>query len=129
MSLKVEVQLKDASIEASLETVALRHLPLLVHNSEGDIFVGDPGAEANGQGVGRAILFEVELRCASLVREVRVEDVEFVALDNLGRRILRIVMSLIVLVPFVALLDAIEEPRLAHDEELLLRLDQQHKSK
>ena len=124
MTLKVEVQLKDAPIEASLETVALRHLPLLVHNSEGDVFVGNPCTEANGQGVGRAILFEVELRCASLVREVRVEDVELVALDNLGRWILRVVMRLIVLVPFIALLDTVEESRLAHDEELLLRLNQ-----
>ena len=116
MTLKVEVQLKDAPIEASLETVALRHLPLLVHYSEGDVFVGNPSTEANGQGVGRAILFEVKLRCASLVREVRVEDVELVALDNFRRWILRIIMSLIVLVPLIALLDAVKETRFAHDK-------------
>ena len=119
MPLKVEVQLQDASIEAALESVPLRHLPLLVDNCEGDILVGHTRTEANRQSVSRPILLQVELGCARLIGQIRVENVELVALHDFWGWVLRVVVRLIVLVPFVALLDAIEESWLAHDEQLL----------
>jgi len=96
--------------------VPLGHFPLLVDDSERDVFVGNSSAEANRQRVCCAILLEIKLWGARLIRQIWVEDVELVALDNFGRRILRIVVRLVVLVPFVTLLHAVEEAWLTHDK-------------
>ena len=116
MPLEVEVQLQDASIKAALESMPLRHLPLLVDDGEGDVLIRHPSTEANRQSVSRSILLQVELGCARLIGQIRVENVELVALHDLRRWVLGVVMRLIVLVPFIALLDAIEESWLAHDK-------------
>ena len=122
MSLEVEVKLEYATIEASLEAVSLGHLPLLVDDGEGDVFVGYPSAEPDGEGVGSTVWLQIELRRLGLVGQVGVEDVELVALNDLGRRVLRVIMRLVVLVPLVTLLDTVEEPRLPHDKELFMAL-------
>jgi len=121
MALEVEVKLEDASVERALESVPLAHLPLLVYDSEGDVLVWDARAEPDRQRVSRAIRLEVELRCARFIGQIRVENVEFVTLNDLGRRVLGVVVRLVVLIPLVALLDTVEEARFPHDEELLLR--------
>ena len=123
MSFEVKVQLENAAIEGTLEAVSLGHLPLFVDDGEGDVFVGDPRTEANRQGIVRAVRLEVELWRSCLVCEFGVENVELVALDDFGRRVLRVVVRLVVLVPLVALLYGIEEARLAHHEDHLLRLE------
>ena len=87
MPLEVEVQLQDASIEAALEAVSLRHLPLLVDNGEGNILVRYTRTEANRQSVSRSILLQVELGSARLISQIWVENVEFVALNDLRRRV------------------------------------------
>ena len=70
--------------------------------------------EAYRQCVRVAILLQVKLRSRRLVSEVGIEYVKLIALNHLWRRILRIKVSLVVLVPFKALLYAIEKPRLPH---------------
>ena len=116
MPFEVEMKLEDAAVEGSLEAVTLWHLPLLVHNGESYVFIGDSGTETNSERVGGAIWLQKELRRASLVSQVRVEDVELVSLHNFRRWILRIIVGLIVLVPLIALLDTVEETRFAHDK-------------
>lgn len=52
-------------------------------------------------------------RGLGFIDKVGIEDVEFVALDNLGRRVIVIVVSLVVFIPLVAHLTPVEIPRLA----------------
>ena len=122
MSFKVEVKLKDASIEAALEPMSFRHFPFFVDNGERDVLIWNPCTEANRQSVCRAILLQIELGRSRLVSQLWVKDVELVALDDFGGRIFRVIVSLVVLVPFVALLHRVEETWLAHHEKLLFRL-------
>lgn len=42
------------------------------------------------------------------INEVGIEDVKLVSLDDLRRRIIVVVMGLIILVPFISHLDAVE---------------------
>lgn len=123
VTLEVEVELEDSAVKRALEAMPLRHLPLLVHYGEGDVLIRDASTKSDCKRVGCAILLQVELRSARLVSKLRIEDVELVALDDLGWWILRVIMRLVVLVPLVALLYAVEEARLPHDEELLLRFE------
>ena len=92
----------------------LAHFPLAVHDREGDVFVGGGRFEPYDQ---RIFAFtaglQVKLWCLSLIEEVRVENVELVSLDDFWRWVLRVEVDLIVLVPLVALLDAVVVARLA----------------
>jgi len=123
VALEVKVQLEDASVESSLETMTLRHFPLFVDDRESDVFVRNPSAETNRQGVVCTVGLQVELGCLRLVSQLRVENVEFVPLNNLWRRILRVKVRLIVLIPFVTLFDTVEESWLPHHEKLFLTLN------
>jgi hypothetical protein len=69
--------------------------------------------EPNRHCVRCPVRLEVELGSLCFVSEVRVEDVELIALDHLWRRVLRIVMRLVVLVPLETLFNAIKEAGLA----------------
>ena len=50
---------------------------------------------------------------ARLVDQIGVEDVELVALHNLGRRVVEVVVGLVVFVPFESSVNAIEVARLS----------------
>ena len=119
MLLEVEVELEDAPVEGTLESMPLGHFPLSIDDCKRDVLVRGASMEADRESVIGAVRLEVELWRLRLVCQVRVEDVELVALDDLGRRVLRVVVHLVVLVPFVTLLDAVEEAWFATDEELL----------
>ena len=69
--------------------------------------------EPNRHCVRCPVRLEVELGSLCFVSEVRVEDVELIALDHLWRWVLRIVMRLVVLVPLETLFNAIKEAGLA----------------
>ena len=99
--------------------MSLRHFPLFVHNGESDVFIWNPSAEADRQGVNSAVLLQIELRSSSLICQLWVKDVKFVTLDNFWGRVLRVVMRLIVFVPLISLLYAVEEARLSHYKKLL----------
>lgn len=111
---EVEPQLEDSVGELAAETMAMGVLPLAVDNLKGDVLVGRPGVEAQDPEVlvVGARLQKI-LRRGTLVDQVRVEDVEFVALHNLGRRVVEVVVRLVVLVPLESRVHAIEEARLA----------------
>lgn len=55
--------------------------------------------------------FQEVLRCGTLVDQIGVENVELVTLDDLGRGVVEVVMRLVVLVPFEACVDPVEEAR------------------
>ena len=88
MPLEVKMELENTTIEPSLEAVTFRHFPLLVDNREGDIFVGYSGAEANRHRVCCAIWLQIKLRCSCFISQIRIEDVELVALDDFRGRVL-----------------------------------------
>jgi hypothetical protein len=54
--------------------------------------------------------------------EVRVEYVEFVALNHFGRGVLAVIVDLVVLVPFETLLHRVEITRLTRDIRDLILL-------
>ena len=56
----------------------------------------------------RISFFQEILRCLGRIDKIRIKDVEFVALDGLGRRIVVVVMSLVVLVPIIPSLDTVK---------------------
>lgn len=112
VQLEIEVQLQDAAIELTPEAVLLLVVPLLVHDLEGHVLVRRACVEADDEEVSRVCGLQVVRRRDGLVDEVRVEDVELVALHALGRRVVVVVVRLIVLVPVVAGLDTVEVPGL-----------------
>mmetsp|Transcript_13382 Transcript_13382/g.20933 ORF Transcript_13382/g.20933 Transcript_13382/m.20933 type:complete len:376 (-) Transcript_13382:265-1392(-) len=113
MSLEVEVQMQNTSVEGTLETSLVTELPLLCHDPEGDVLVWWPSEEPQDLGLRRTIVLKLEGGSDRLVNEIRVEDVELVSLHDLGGWVIRIVVSLVVLVPLVASMHTVEVPRLA----------------
>ena len=112
MALKVEVEMQDAALVDALETALVRVLPLAVDDFEGQVDVRRAGLEADDAKVARFRGLEHVLGRDALVDEVGVKEVELVALDRLGRRVVFVVVRLVVLVPVVPGLDAVEEARL-----------------
>ena len=110
MALEVEVQLQDAPVERASKTVAFWHLPFPVYDCKRNVFVGGSSVEPDGESVWCRVRLQVKLWRSCLVRQVRVENVEFVSLDDLGRRILWVIVSLVIFVPLKALLHTIEKP-------------------
>ncbi|KFU93980.1 Putative uncharacterized protein encoded by C19orf29-AS1, partial [Chaetura pelagica] len=114
VTLEVEPELEDPVGKLAAEAVAVGIFPLAVDDLEGDVLVGRPGVEAQ-DGKVLVVLAGLQevLRCRALVDEVRVEDVELVALHDLGGWVVEVVVGLVVLVPLEARVDAVEEARLA----------------
>ena len=115
MTFEIEVELQDAFVELGLEAVAFLDLPLSVDDSEGDVFIRGASMEPDSHGIGGSVRLEEELGSCCFVEQFGVEDVEFVALDDLWRRVFTVVVSLVVFVPLVALLDWVEETGFAPD--------------
>uniref|UniRef100_A0A8C3HVR3 Uncharacterized protein n=1 Tax=Chrysemys picta bellii TaxID=8478 RepID=A0A8C3HVR3_CHRPI len=112
--LEVEPELEDAVGELAAEAVAVRILPLPVDDLEGDVLVGRASVEAqDGEVLVVLTGLQEVLGRGALVDQVGVEDVELVALDDLGRRVVEVVVRLVVLVPLEARVDAVEEAGLA----------------
>src|SRR5690242_876392 len=100
-------------------------VPLLVDDTESDILIGRPGDETDqacvifaggskGLATPAAVLpLDLVRGRFCLVDEVGVEYVELVALDDLGRGVIVVVVGLVVLVPFVAHLHTVEVARLS----------------
>ena len=87
LPLEVEVQVQDAALEGALEALLVTVLPLLVDDPEGDVFIGRPRVES--QEACTALLVCVGILFCRvdgrfrLVNEIRVENVELVALYHL----------------------------------------------
>ena len=107
----MEPQLEDVVVELALEAPLVPVLPLPVDDLEGDVLVRRPCVNAQHAKVW--VVWARRQRVLGrrpLVDQVRVEDVEFVALHDLGRRVVHVVVRLVVLVPLEAGVDAVEVP-------------------
>ena len=113
MALKVEVQRQHPPLEGAPEAPLPTLVPLPVDDLERHILVRRAGAEAQDAEVVRVRPLQLVLRGPRPVEEVGVEHVEFVALDGLRGRVVVVVVGLVVGVPVVPGLDAVEVPRLA----------------
>lgn len=112
--LEVEPQLKDAVSELTAEPVSMGVLPLAVYDLEGYVLVRRARVEPqNAEVLVVGTGLQEVLRRGSLVDQVRVEDVELVALDDLWRRVVKVVMRLVVFVPLEARVDPVEEAGLS----------------
>ncbi|KFP75399.1 Putative uncharacterized protein encoded by CACTIN-AS1, partial [Apaloderma vittatum] len=114
VTLEVEPELEDPIGKLAAEAVAVGILPLAVDDLEGDVLVGRPGVEAQ-DGKVLVVLAGLQevLGGRALVDEVGVEDIELVALHDLGGRVVEVVVGLVVLVPLEARVHAVEEAGLA----------------
>ena len=110
MALEVEVQLQDAPVERASKAVAFWHLPFPVYDCKRDVFVRGSGVEPYSESIWCCVRLQVKLWRRCLIRQVRVENVEFISLDDLGGRVLWVIVSLVIFVPLKALLHTIEKP-------------------
>ena len=102
------MQLQHTFIKLRPETMFFTHVPFFVDNLKREIRIWRPRFESDDNRIDLAIdILKVELGSLHLVFQFRVENVEFVALDNLWRRVVCVVVSLVVLVPFEALLNSV----------------------
>ena len=103
------MQLENATIEATFKTMFFLHFPLPIDYRECYVFIWGTSMKSNRQSVCSSIWLQKELGCLSFVRQIWKENVEFVSLNLLWRRIFRIIVRLVILVPLVPLFDTIEE--------------------
>lgn len=99
-------------MELTSEAMFIGVLPFSTNNLEGDILIGRTSNETQNLEIrlpftGRS---SVGGRLGH-IDEIGIEDVEFVALDNLGWWIIQVVVSLIVFIPHKTGVNAIEETR------------------
>lgn len=111
VSFEVEVEGENASAEEASETCFISIIPFFIEDSEREVFVGRASRELDDAVIWILGRFEEILGRLALIDELRVEDVELVALDILGRRIIGVVMHLVVLVPIESLFDTVEVAR------------------
>ena len=104
----MEPQLEDVVMELAAEAPLVAVFPLLVHDLEGDVLVGRPGGDAEDDEFPVGSRRHLEGGRLALVDQVRVEDVELVALDDLGRGVVEVVVGLVVLVPLEAGVHSVE---------------------
>ena len=115
------MQLQHTFVKDALKPVLFAHIPFFVDDSEGQFFIGCACLETDDQCVGLALdVLQVELGCLHLVVEVGIEDVELVALDCLGWRIVSVIVSLVVFVPFEAGFHGVEIARFPWPESVIL---------
>lgn len=123
----MEPQLEDVVVELTAKPSFVGVFPLAVDDLEGDILVGRPRGELE-EGKILIVLarYELVLRSLLLVDQIGVENVEFVALNDLRRWVIHVVMRLVVFVPLEAGVHPVEVSRLARSilvgPEVLLRL-------
>lgn len=87
--LEMKPQLENIVVKLAAEAPFVRILPLPVDDFESDVLVRRTGANAKNGKI--RVLFALNARVLGrhlFVNQVRIEDVELVALDNFGRRII-----------------------------------------
>lgn len=114
IALEMKPQLEDAVGELAAETMAMRVFPFTVDDLKRDVLVRRPGVKTQDTEVlvVEARLQEVLWRGA-LVDQVWVKNIKLVSLDDFGRRVVKVVVRLVVLVPLEACVDTVKEARLA----------------
>lgn len=101
MFLEAKMQLQHTSIEYTSESMSLRHLPFSIKNFESQIFIWWSSMKSNYNSVTWITILQIKLGSLSLVQNVRIKDIELIALNNLWRWIINIIVSLIVFIPFI----------------------------
>mmetsp|Transcript_42320 Transcript_42320/g.128383 ORF Transcript_42320/g.128383 Transcript_42320/m.128383 type:complete len:205 (-) Transcript_42320:34-648(-) len=119
MTRKVEVQRKNSPLESAPETPLPRPVPLPINDLEGNVLVRRPRLEPDDAKFRRVRRFQHVLRRPRPVDEIGVENIKFVPLYGLGGRVVVVVVSLVVLVPVVPGLDAVEVSGLARTVPVL----------
>jgi hypothetical protein len=104
-----KVQIKNSSIKHAFEAMPLAHLPLLIYYLKCNIFIRGSSIKSNHESIRCVRGLQEVLRCFCLINQIWIENVELIALNRFGRRIIDIIMSLIVLVPLIASLNCVEE--------------------
>mmetsp|Transcript_34822 Transcript_34822/g.84357 ORF Transcript_34822/g.84357 Transcript_34822/m.84357 type:complete len:236 (-) Transcript_34822:1146-1853(-) len=122
MCCKVEVQRQDATLKGTLEPSLPRPIPLSIDNLEGNVLVWSSTVETKDAEIIGICRFQKVLGSLGRIHQVGVENVEGVSLYNLGGRSFSVVMRLIVLVPVVPCLDAVEVSRFAWGIPILPRV-------
>lgn len=114
ITLEMKPQLHDIIVKLTAKSFLVGILPLAIDDLESDVFVRRSSAEAQNSEIPVvSARCNRILRCRIFVDQIRIEDVEFVALNDFRRRIIHVVMRLVVLVPFEPSVDAIEVARFA----------------
>jgi hypothetical protein len=113
MAFEIEIHMQDASLKCALKPFLVRVFPFLVHYAEGNVFIRRTSMEADQACFSTTtISLDGICWCLCLIHKIWVEDIEFVALHNLWRWIVMVIMSLIVLVPLISCVDSVEILRL-----------------
>lgn len=113
ISLEVKPQLENVVVKLTSKPTLVRVFPFSINNFERDVLVRWASVKSQDSeifvvGAGCKEIF----RRGILVDKVWVEDIELVALHNLRRRIVHVVVRLIVLVPLEAGVHAVKVARL-----------------
>lgn len=95
---EVEMELQGVVGVEALVTHVREAVPFTLCNLERDISIRSTSKELNHHQVGVGCLVEAELR-RDAVREVGVEQIEVVAKSGLGRWVVRVVVSSVVVMP------------------------------
>mmetsp|Transcript_6930 Transcript_6930/g.16520 ORF Transcript_6930/g.16520 Transcript_6930/m.16520 type:complete len:221 (-) Transcript_6930:1555-2217(-) len=113
VALEVEVKRQHASFERTSESMLTRPVPLSVNDLERNVFIRRSRFKPYDAELISIGWLQNELRCLCPIDEIWVKDIKFVPLHRLWRRIIMIVMRLVVLVPVVTGLNAVEVARLS----------------
>ena len=114
VTFEMEPQLHNVVMELATESFLVRVFPFTIDDFESNVFVRRSGTEAkDGEISVIGTRSDGILRCGILVDQVRIENVELVALYDLRRRVIHIVVSLVVFVPFKSSVNAVEVSRFA----------------
>lgn len=110
--------LVKAAFETTFTLCAV--IPFFVNNTEGDVFIWWSSDETNEASVlspsrrkgfaslATVLTLDAKGWCFGCINKVGIEDVELVTLNDLGWKVLMVIMSLVVLVPLVAHLNSVE---------------------
>ena len=112
----MEPQLKDVVVELTPKPPLVAVLPLSVDDLEGDVLVRRPRGHPQDTILSVINRQQLELWCGSLVDQIWVENVELVSLNYLWRRVVEVVVSLVVFVPFEASVNSVEISRFPKED-------------
>mmetsp|Transcript_199 Transcript_199/g.328 ORF Transcript_199/g.328 Transcript_199/m.328 type:complete len:204 (+) Transcript_199:220-831(+) len=110
MALKINIQRQHPPLKRTPKSPLPTLIPLPIDNLKRHILIRRPSAKPQYAKVVRIRPFQRVQRSLRPVDQVGIKNIELVALDSLGGRIVVIVMGLVVRVPIVPGLDAVEVP-------------------
>jgi hypothetical protein len=109
VAFEVKMQLENATIELAFKAISVRIFPGSIHDLEGNVFIRRAcnKPQQNRLFPTLRILLDTVRRRLLFINEVGIENIKLVALNNLGWRVVDIVMCLVVFVPVITCIDTI----------------------